>query len=56
MHDTVSSQLKTTLTARLQTVSFEIKNLLLLDEDDEDDGPIVFVVAVDDDDDDVVAV
>lgn len=36
MHEIVSSQLKNTLSARLQPVSFEINNLLLLLFDDDD--------------------
>lgn len=45
MHEIVSSQLKKTLNARLQPVSFEINNLLLLLFDD-DDGVEVLAAGV----------
>lgn len=45
MHEIVSSQLKNSLSARLQPVSFEINNLLLLlfDDDDDDDVDVLAV-------------
>lgn len=44
MHEIVSSTLKNTFSARLQSVSFEINNLLLLlFDDDEVDVPAVGV-------------